>query len=326
MWIVNPNNGDPNWVEAGIIFGKFCEDQSCVPPNVWYATDNTRFFWEDNRQNSGFIGHIDGNDVVSLGTSYHVGIWKLDSTDWHVAVGPYDSNKSTNNPLSPTLIRAGTETTSTSPTVCSGQSNLEWEGASDNWHTTGWDDNSGPPSEQWDAPPFATTITSGHQWMSQYSWVREWSNRDYATCWPNGASDRYQPRSRHHKRRGSNRTLSADVGSPLTEPEIGQVARQAAAQLGGDGFPSSIEHVAGLHAQTVFALTRDTVSGSNNVDAIVMHGQFALNGWPVPSDAPVPKGSTLTVIVDANTGGLMDFMLGDQSPNLAALGPVTTDQ
>jgi hypothetical protein len=343
MWIVNPNGGDPRWIEAGLFFGTTCALPS---GGCWTASHETRFFWGDKRSSCGcFYTHVDANDVVSLGSAYNDAIVRRDSSNWDVTIGPM-TGTSTNNNLSPSRIRAGTETTAWDngdlPTACNGQFNLQWEGASDNWHTTGWDDNGGPPSHQWDDPPFAAP-TGGAKWMSQYSWAREWSNWSFNQCWPGGAADislgpashrGHHPAPRARSRRCAaarrcahvRRNSAQGAGPSLTEPQIDQIALNAAAGLGGDPNPSSIKHVAGPRDQTVFALSGDQVNSNNSVYAIVMRGSFVADDSLVPSDASAPTGSVLVVVIDASTGELTDFGVQNQVPDLARLGPVTTDQ
>lgn len=55
-----------------------------------------------------------------------------------------------------------------------------------------------------------------------------------------------------------------------------------------------------------------------------------------PQQPPIPPGiqappprtftyTTMTLVVDASTGQVTDYGLTNDNPNLAALGPVTTD-
>lgn len=53
--------------------------------------------------------------------------------------------------------------------------------------------------------------------------------------------------------------------------------------------------------------------------------RFVLNDVPTPSGAKPPKGTVLTIVVDARTGRTEDFGVQDRYPDLAKLGPVTTD-
>jgi hypothetical protein len=92
--------------------------------------------------------------------------------------------------------------------------------------------------------------------------------------------------------------------------------------VGGDAFPSSIEHVEGPHQQIVTTLSGDVVPGSDDVFAIVMHGHFALNNVPVPDDEPAPSGSVLTVVIDATTGEVTDFAVQNQSRIFQVLAPL----
>jgi hypothetical protein len=336
MWIVNPNSSPVHFVEAGIMFGHLCThiDSSGVCQQWETADQYSRFFYGDDRGSCDcYYAHIDWTTAADLNTPYFDEIWREDSNDWGATIGPWGGTSS-DNQLTPYLIRTGTEETTQAATSCSGQWNLEWEGTSGNWNDTWYNNGYGPAAIGEDSPPYAT-------WMTQDSWVRDWSNLTESQCWPNGASDRSgrparRHRSRHRQRcttagqcSRSRRSLlgsSVDVGPKLTEDQISQIARGAADGIGGDSAPTLIEHVEGLREQTVFSLSGDTVPSSSDVFAIVMRGHFVASGAPTPPDVPAPTGSVMVLIIDATTGQVTDLGIQDQVPDLATLGPVTSDQ
>jgi hypothetical protein len=53
-----------------------------------------------------------------------------------------------------------------------------------------------------------------------------------------------------------------------------------------------------------------------------MHGVFTDRYARVPAGAPMPTGTTLTIIVDASTGQELDLQLSYASPDLASAGSV----
>ncbi len=57
---------------------------------------------------------------------------------------------------------------------------------------------------------------------------------------------------------------------------------------------------------------------------IVLHGQFIGYVAHVLSDAPLPKGSVLTIVVDAQTNLVTDWGIGDSTPDTSSLGPATS--
>jgi hypothetical protein len=58
---------------------------------------------------------------------------------------------------------------------------------------------------------------------------------------------------------------------------------------------------------------------------IAERGRFTVrNSQGVPGSA-VPRGSVITLVYNAKTRSVSDFGVQNNYPNLAALGPVTTD-
>jgi hypothetical protein len=74
-----------------------------------------------------------------------------------------------------------------------------------------------------------------------------------------------------------------------------------------------------MHALTPKATRPASSKGLRNlnesdVDVIVLHGDFALHTAPRPSEAKVPTGSVLTIVVDAHTGEVRARQLSDDAP------------
>jgi hypothetical protein len=58
---------------------------------------------------------------------------------------------------------------------------------------------------------------------------------------------------------------------------------------------------------------------------IAEQGNFILKTAPILAGARAPRGSVLTLVVDASAGHITDVGASNRYPRLAALGPVTTD-
>lgn len=110
----------------------------------------------------------------------------------------------------------------------------------------------------------------------------------------------------------------------LTERRIVQIAEHAAAAA-GDGRPTLIQHSAGTRERANEIASGDRVPGKRWSYLIAERGSFVLKNVSVPPGGRAPRGSVLTLVVDAATGTVSDLGVSNQYPNLAALGVVTTD-
>lgn len=149
MWIVHSAES-PHWIEAGLM-----ENESTIGP---------QFFWADDRPCCGFYTHLGGS--AFLATGYGDKIYYKGSETWSVEVGSF-SGTSTSNPLSPNLVRTGTEETpQTAANVCSEQYNLEWLNPETNqWHS-GWTNSTGEAALNQSEPPYAW-------WENKNYWLRD---------------------------------------------------------------------------------------------------------------------------------------------------------
>jgi hypothetical protein len=103
-----------------------------------------------------------------------------------------------------------------------------------------------------------------------------------------------------------------------------RIARRAAAQA-GDPTPALIQHSAGTRHRANIVASGDRVPGKRWSYLIAERGSFVLRDVSVPPGAPAPRGTVLTIVVDAATGAPTDIGVSDHYPDLAALGTVTTD-
>jgi hypothetical protein len=110
----------------------------------------------------------------------------------------------------------------------------------------------------------------------------------------------------------------------LTERQILQIA-MAAANGAGDPHPTLIQHSEGTREKANLIDSGDIVPGRRWSYLIAERGHFVFNDAPRPSGAPAPRGSVLTLVVDAATHQVTDTGLSNRYPHLAKLGPVTTD-
>jgi hypothetical protein len=110
----------------------------------------------------------------------------------------------------------------------------------------------------------------------------------------------------------------------LTERRIVQIAERAAAAA-GDRRPTLIQHSAGTRQRANAIASGDRVPGKRWSYLIAERGSFVLKFVSVPPGARAPRGTVLTLVVDAATGTVSDLGASNRYPNLAALGAVSTD-
>ncbi|MGI8711584.1 MAG: hypothetical protein ACR2NR_00035 [Solirubrobacteraceae bacterium] len=109
----------------------------------------------------------------------------------------------------------------------------------------------------------------------------------------------------------------------LAEQRIVQIAERAAGRA-GDPRPTLTQHSEGTRRDANLVASSDGVPGRWWSYLIAERGQFVLKDAPVPLGARAPRGSVLTLIVDAGTAKVTDGGVSNRYPQLATLGPVTT--
>ena len=110
----------------------------------------------------------------------------------------------------------------------------------------------------------------------------------------------------------------------LSRNRILALARRAATDA-GDATPTLIQHVEATRFDAVRVSSGDLVYAWNWSYLIAERGHFVFTNASGPPGAPPPKGTVLTLVVDAATGNITDDGLDNHYPPLAELGPVTTD-
>ena len=110
----------------------------------------------------------------------------------------------------------------------------------------------------------------------------------------------------------------------LSEHQIMKIALRAAA-ADGDPKPSLIQHVTGTRYRANLVAGGDIVPGSAWCYLVAERGRFIAKGASYPAGGHPPKGSVITLVVNARTGGVLDFGISDRYPQLRKLGAVHTD-
>lgn len=110
----------------------------------------------------------------------------------------------------------------------------------------------------------------------------------------------------------------------LSERRIMRIALKAAA-ADGDHKPSLIQHVAATRHRANLIAGGDVVPDYNWCYLIAERGHFIAKNASYPPGGHPPKGTVMTLVVDARTGGVLDFGLSDRYPQLRKLGAVHTD-
>jgi hypothetical protein len=117
---------------------------------------------------------------------------------------------------------------------------------------------------------------------------------------------------------------SASAKPSLTEPQLRAIALRAAREA-GDPHPTLIQHSEGTRRAANLVDSGAVVAGNGRSYLIAERGRFVLRDASVPAGAKPPRGSVLTLVVAARSHQVTDFGVSDRYPDLARLGPVTTD-
>jgi hypothetical protein len=123
---------------------------------------------------------------------------------------------------------------------------------------------------------------------------------------------------------GATRLVSSAHGADITVSQLDQIATSLAAGH-GDASPTAITYVATTRQAA------NQVAGGEQVDSnppsylIAEQGNFVDQAAVPPgSSASPPSGSVLTIVVDQQSGQVLDIGIGNQQPQLSSLGPVAT--
>jgi hypothetical protein len=100
------------------------------------------------------------------------------------------------------------------------------------------------------------------------------------------------------------------------------VALRAAAHA-GDARPTLIQHSMGSRYKANLAASGEITGGQQHSFLIAERGHFVLTNVGIGNQTI--RGSVITLVYNAKTRDVTDYGLQNNYPNLAALGPVTTD-
>lgn len=110
----------------------------------------------------------------------------------------------------------------------------------------------------------------------------------------------------------------------LSEHRILRIALKAAAES-GDRKPSLIQHAEGTRYRANLVAGGDIVPGNSWCYLIAERGRFVAKNYMGPSGSHPPRGTVITLVVDARSGVGFDFGISNRYPDLRRLGAVHTD-
>ena len=103
------------------------------------------------------------------------------------------------------------------------------------------------------------------------------------------------------------------------ERQLRAVAARVAA-LNGDPHPTKATAVRSTRKAAVTASSGADVDTDQSSYLIVLHGHFVGYAAKLPRGAPLPRGSVLTIVVDASTDLVTDWGISDRPPDTSSLG------
>lgn len=112
------------------------------------------------------------------------------------------------------------------------------------------------------------------------------------------------------------------VRRSATERWILKVALRAAVEA-GDPRPTLIQHSVGSRVKANLVASGEGGGGEQRSYLIAERGHFVLRDVGIGNQTI--RGSVITLVFNAKTRDGTDYGLQNNYPNLAALGPVTTD-
>lgn len=117
------------------------------------------------------------------------------------------------------------------------------------------------------------------------------------------------------------------TGSSLSPTQIDTVALSIAGQ-NADPAPTSMVTVATTRGMVYPMIFENDSVGADPtpVYATTMQGNFTADNALVPSGAPLPTGTVLSLIMDAQTGQLLDERLSNQSVDISSAGKVVFER
>jgi hypothetical protein len=125
----------------------------------------------------------------------------------------------------------------------------------------------------------------------------------------------------------SGRLVSGEGASPpRTSPAMSRAAAAAIAREFGSNLSSAkvqvtqLAHTSRGAANALLHPGAEKFDPDHDVYAAVVDGAFSAADVPLPPASPTPTGSTLVLVIDADTGTVLDWGLRNSAPDLTPLG------
>jgi hypothetical protein len=281
------------WVEAGITVGS---DNNSGQYNV--VSQNPTLFWADQWSvQPYYVEHFYG--PAATNTNYADEIYYIGGNYYYIDIG---GNTGYSYPpyALPQYLQAGLEL------------GYQSEYANESGHSAylGWYNSAEQYSSDWQPPAGADPPSPGVSggWV-----VQDWEYSDEVL--PYGCN---------------NYTATIRQAQPSTVEMTSTLIASAAksfATANGDSDPSAITAVRstrGTALDKLHAGKIDPALSSQSVYVVTMHGEFTAHDAAVPKGHALPTGSDLTMVIDALTGRLTDWMVSDSQPSLGVLGKPTS--
>lgn len=267
------------WVEVGL--KAYRQNAS----DIYRAT----IFWADNKPSAGYTEHWISSPLPILDGDMGVHVEESGTSDWAVYARGTHIGTNTNNGNTSFGAQGGLEVRYRNSRVHGhfDQSQHEKEGTTN--VVSGWYS----PFE-WD-----TGGAAGATWLSSaHDGVHTVYNYSGTTC-PSGAKLSIPQRGR--------------VASPSDDQQDPVKIALAFAATNGDSDPVITSVQSTTRSEALATLGGDEVPDDSPVVMVVMTGAFTGDAASVPAGAELPKGDTLSVVIDPS-GEISDWNLNDGQP------------
>ncbi len=260
------------------------------------------FFWADMRPSLGYAQHPYSGITANINTQYWLDIVYNGNNQWLPSVNDSNEGTSKSNPPYSDSAQGGSEITNTPVRVAASFSTLQWQGTGGTIYN-GWGANPyviGPGTLT--LPPAPQTSFSNY-----YDGI--------GTC----TADSPSPAP---IMTGS--PPESSIPSTTRSALVGLVRSLAAAN--GESMPDNIVAVPTMRSTANDLAFGDSITGDTGVYLVQATGRFTARAARIPSDATVPTGSALTLVVNAADLRIMDWGVQPSvldGPALSAAGPVS---
>jgi hypothetical protein len=299
------------WVETGLSYGAI----------NGVAKGGPYWFWARNRPSTGngyaafYVG------PASNSTSYLAEIAYAGNDKWSVYENTSLVGTANSNPPYSRYMATGEEVAG-NYNVYGESSDMSWFDTSGGNHNT-WSSGSSHPSIIETYPPADAYWSS-----SNYNDLTYYANCGFgAPASAHTASTRVPAVSPTTVRAETSaekpiavRKGTVAISSPAL-PTLQGLANTMAASAEGIGVSAS-QAVLTTRQQAATVTAGDTVNSDQGVYLVQLQGQFTAVAASMPHGQLAPTGQYLTFTVDASTGDVLDWSVGDHFSDLSTLGPV----